>query len=88
MRSVFSPGTRATLTLSVFHVGRLEQFDVAAYTRTDVTGEWRLTSRLSAMVIGHNLFDPAHAEFGGSGTFVLVTQVPRQVGLRLRWMIG
>ena len=43
------------------------------------------TSGLSAMVIGQNLFDAAHAEFGGAGTLLLATQVPRSVSLQLRW---
>lgn len=85
VRSTFSPGTRATVDVAIFHVGRLEQFKVGAYTRADVNAEWRFTSRLSAMAIGQNLFDAAHAEFGGPTTFLLVTQVPRSLGLRLRW---
>ena len=35
---------------------------VDAYTRADVSAEWRVTRRLSAMAIGQNLFDAAHAE--------------------------
>ncbi len=56
-----------------------------AYTRADVSAEWRFTSRLSAMAIGQNLFDAAHAEFGGTGSLLLATQVPRSASLRLRW---
>jgi iron complex outermembrane receptor protein len=85
MRSVFSPGTRATLDLAIFHVGRLEQLQVAAYTRADINAEWRFSSRLSAMVIGQNLFDAAHAEFGTTGSLLLATEVPRSASLRLRW---
>ena len=85
LRSAFSPGTRATVNLALFHVGRLEQLQVAAYTRADVSAEWRFSNRLSAMVTGQNLFDAAHAEFGGAGSFLLVTQVPRSAGVRLRW---
>jgi iron complex outermembrane receptor protein len=85
VRSAFSPGTRATLNVALFHVGRLEQFDVDAYTRTDVNAEWQLTRDVSAMAIGQNLFDLAHAEFGGRGSFLRVTQVPRSASLRLRW---
>jgi iron complex outermembrane receptor protein len=85
VRSVFSPGTRAALDLAIFHVGRLEQLQVAAYTRADINAEWRFTSRLSAMVIGQNLFDAAHAEFGTTGSLLLATEVPRSASLRLRW---
>jgi iron complex outermembrane receptor protein len=85
VRSTFSPGTRATLGLAIFHVGSLEQFRVAAYTRADITAEWRLTSRLSVMGIGQNLLDPSHAEFSGISSQLLATQVPRSGSLRLRW---
>ena len=84
VRSTSSVG-RATLNIAVFHVGPLEQLQVAAYTRADVNAEWRFTSRLSAMAIGQNLFDAAHAEFGSADSLLLATQVPRSVNLRLRW---
>ena len=60
VRSAFSPGTRATLNVAVFHVGPLEQAH------------------------GQNLFAAAHAESAGAGSLLLVTQVPRSAGLRLR----
>ena len=85
VRSAFSPVARATLDVALFHVGPLEQLQVDAYTRADVSAEWRFTSRLSAMAIGQNLFDAAHAEFAGAGSLLLATQVPRSASLRLRW---
>ncbi len=85
LRSVLSPGTRATVGVSIFHVGTLEELQVEAYTRTDVRAEWRFSSRVSAVVIGQNLFDAAHAEFGGPTTLLLATQVPRSVIVQLRW---
>ena len=58
---------------------------VDAYTRADVTAEWRVTRRLSAMAVGQNLFAAAHPEFAAAGSFLLSTQVPRSASLRLRW---
>jgi iron complex outermembrane receptor protein len=84
-RSAFSPTARATLNLMLFHVGPLEQLQVPAYTRADISGEWRFNSHMTAMVIGQNLFDAAHAEFAGTGALLLATQVPRSASLRLRW---
>ena len=84
VRSAFSPATRATLNVSIFHVGPLEQAQIAGYTRADVSAEWRFTNRLSIMAIGQNLFDAAHVEASGTGSLLLVTQVPRSAGLRLR----
>ena len=79
------PVTRATVNVAILHVGPLEQFQVNAYTRADINAEWRFSRGLSAMAIGQNLFDAAHTEFGGTGTFLLVTQVRRSASLRLRW---
>ena len=56
-----------------------------AYTRADLTAKRRVTGRLSAMAIGQNLFDAAHAGFAGPGSLLLATQVPRSASLRLRW---
>jgi iron complex outermembrane recepter protein len=85
LRSAFTPGTRATVSVALFHVGPLEELGVDAYTRADITAEWRFTRRLSVMAIGHNLFDAAHAEFGGADSVLLATQMPRSGSLRLRW---
>ena len=85
LRSAFSPSTRATVGVALFHVGPIEQLHVNAYTRADINAEWRLTSRLSAMAIGQNLFDAAHAEYAGTTSLLLATQVSRGASLRLRW---
>ena len=85
LRSAFSPVARATLAVAIFHVGALEQLEVDAYTRADISAEWRLTRGLSAMAIGTDLLDAAHAEFGGVNSVLLATQVPRSASLRLRW---
>ena len=76
---------RATFNAAMFHVGRLEQLRVSAYTRADVSAEWRFTSGLSVMASGQNLFDAAHAEFAGAQSLLLPTQVPRSASVRLRW---
>ncbi|MEO8678407.1 MAG: TonB-dependent receptor [Vicinamibacterales bacterium] len=87
LESVWSPDARATLAVALFHVGRLEQLQVAPYTRADITAEWRFTKRLSVMAIGQNLFDAAHAEFGATGSLLLGTQVPRSASVRVRWTL-
>ena len=85
LRSALSLGPRATLNAALFHVGRLEQLDVAAYTRADINAEWQFTDRLSVTAIGQNLFHAAHAEFSGADPVVLTTQVARSASVRLRW---
>ena len=85
VHSAYAVGSRATLGVALFHVGPIEQIPVAAYTRVDITAQWWFTHRLSVMAIGQNLFDAAHAEFGGAGSLLMVTQVPRSASVRLRW---
>jgi iron complex outermembrane receptor protein len=85
LRSEFSPGTRARLSMAIFRTGPLARLAVDAYTRADVNAEWRFTNELSAMVVGQNLLDEAHTEFRGSNTLLLETMVPRSVTARLRW---
>jgi iron complex outermembrane receptor protein len=85
LRAGYSPGRRTTLNVAIFHAGPLEQHHVDPYTRADVTAEWRVSGHLSVMAIGQNLFDVAHAEFTSDTTLLMATQVPRSVGLRLRW---
>ena len=85
LHSGFPIGRRGMLDAIVLHVGMLEQTQVAAYTRADVRGEWRVTESLSAIVVGQNLLDAAHREFSGRITFLTATQIPRSVSVRLRW---
>ena len=66
LASVFSPAARATVNVAIFHVGPLEQLQVAAYTRADISAEWRFTSQLSLTAIGQNLLNAAHTEFAGN----------------------
>jgi iron complex outermembrane recepter protein len=81
----FTPGAHATVHFAAFHVGRLASAGVDAYTRGDITAEFRLMGRLSAMVIGQNMFQAAHAEFTGDNSLLQGTQVARSASVRLRW---
>jgi iron complex outermembrane receptor protein len=85
IRSALSPIARATFNAAIFHVGPIVQLNVDGYTRADANAEWRFTNRLSAMAIGQNLFDVAHAEFGGTGSLLRTTEVARSFSVRLRW---
>jgi iron complex outermembrane receptor protein len=81
----YSPSSRAALHLALGHLGRLEQLQVPAYTRADVTVDWRLTPRLAVMVIGQNLLTASHAEFAGVDDLLQFTQVSRSATVRFRW---
>jgi iron complex outermembrane receptor protein len=85
LRAAFSPGSRSTLGAAIFYVGALRGLQVPAYTRADVSAEWRFSDRLSAVALGQNLLDPAHPEFSSAGALSLATEVPRSLSLRMRW---
>jgi iron complex outermembrane receptor protein len=85
LRAVWSFAPGATFYAGIFRVGALEQLQVDGYTRVDANLEWQLTRQLTAMVIGQNLSEAAHIEFGGAGPLLRTTQVPRSAALRLRW---
>jgi iron complex outermembrane recepter protein len=84
LRTVFKPVARATVNAAVFHVDRLKQLQVEAYTRADVSAEWQFNSQLSVAAIGQHLLADSQSEFGGNN-LVQVTRIPRNVSLRLRW---
>jgi iron complex outermembrane recepter protein len=83
IHSSVSAGPRAEFDAAFFHVGPLPELSVAAYSRVDARFEVRLTTHLSAMVVGQNLSNPAHAEFGGAGLQVAPTLIPRSVRVQL-----
>ena len=85
VRSAFSPMHRTTVDVAIFHVAPIAELQVDAYTRADVTAEWRFSRSLSVMAIGQNLFDAAHAEFAGATSLLLSTRVARSGSVRLRW---
>jgi iron complex outermembrane receptor protein len=85
VHSGVSLGRRAELDVAVFHVGPLVGLGVPGYTRADGRLDLPLTRRLTASVVGQNLFDPEHAEFRDSGGTVRQTLVPRSVRVQLAW---
>jgi len=53
-----------------------EQLQIPAYTRTDITAEWRFTTQLSAMVIGQNLLDVGEGLTAGNKEALVIEQMP------------
>jgi iron complex outermembrane receptor protein len=83
LHSSVSLGPRAEIDAAFFRVGSLSQLSVPAYSRADARLEVKLTSRLSALIVGQNLFDRGHAEFGGVNNPVETTLVPRSARVQL-----
>jgi iron complex outermembrane receptor protein len=81
IHSSVSLGPRAEIDAAFFRVGALQQLSVAAYSRVDARLELKLTTHLSAMVVGQNLANRAHAEF--ADVFVAPTLIPRSARVQL-----
>jgi len=69
------------LDLTVRHVSALPDPVVPAYTTGDLRLGWQWSRTLELSLLAQNLFGPAHAEFGPTGT----TQFGRGLYLRLTW---
>ena len=78
-------GTRVNISTGVFHVGALHGLGVPAYTRADARVEIKVTSPLSLIATGANLFDPAHQEYGFRRVSLTPTVIPRSGSLHLVW---
>jgi iron complex outermembrane receptor protein len=83
IHSSVSLGPRAEIDGAFFHVGPLQQLGVAGYSRADARVEVKLTTHLSAVVVGQNLSNAAHAEFGGISLPVQGTLIPRSVRVQM-----
>jgi len=57
-----------TVDVTVRHVAELPNQQVPAYTAGDARLAWQPTSAVELALVGQNLFDPRHPEFGRPGT--------------------
>ncbi len=64
IRSAFDISHQLTLDAFLRHAGEIEQIDVPAYTSLDLRLGWRPLSRLELSLVGQNLLDDTHPEFG------------------------
>lgn len=86
LRWLWSPAPRWTLDGFVRHVGPLPADDVPAYTELNLRLAWQLRPDLELSLVGDNLLDNRHPEFGGPGRGRV--EVERQGILMLRWTPG
>jgi iron complex outermembrane recepter protein len=84
-RSICSLARGIELDALLFHAGALPNLGVAAYTRADVRLQVPVARGLFLSLVGQNLFDPEHAEYGGVGAIVTPTLIPRSASLSLVW---
>jgi iron complex outermembrane receptor protein len=84
-RSAFSFPHGVHVDGMLFHSGELATLGIGAYTRTDARLELPVARHLLLSIVGRNLLDPVHAEFGGVGAIVMPTLVPRSGQVQLAW---
>jgi iron complex outermembrane receptor protein len=68
IRSALDLGGGHEFDVALRHVGALSKPAVPACTAVDARHGWRVGPGLELSLIGQNLFDPRHAEFGSPAT--------------------
>jgi iron complex outermembrane receptor protein len=69
---------------ALHYTDELPNFGVDAYWQFDARFGWRVIDQLTLELVGQNLFDETHREFG-TATDVGTTDVPRSFYGRLTW---
>jgi iron complex outermembrane recepter protein len=84
LRSRVNIGPRGEFDVSVRRVGGLPSPFVPAYTAVDARLAWRLTPTFELSLMGENLFDRRHVEFGAAG---VASQIERRVVVKAVWQL-
>jgi iron complex outermembrane receptor protein len=84
-RSAFALPRGVHVDAMLFHSGTLSTLDVAAYTRADLRIDIPAGRHVSVSVVGQNLLDARHIEFGGVTAVVTPTAIPRSGRVQLTW---
>ena len=81
VRSTVDLAANQELDIAVRHVGALPSPTVPAYTALDARWAWRVRPGFEVSIVGQNLADPAHVEWGNRA------EVERSVFLYLKWSL-
>jgi len=73
------------LNTTLYHVGSVPHYSIPSYMRLDMGLTWHVSKSMEFSIIGQNLLDRAHPEFGDDGP--IATEVQRGVfaGLKYRF---
>lgn len=82
LRSLLNLTSQHDLDIMVRHVAALPDPIVPAYTAVDARLAWRPAKDFELALLGQNLLDRRHPEFGPAGTR---SEIGRRIGLRARW---
>ena len=81
VRSTLDLAHDQELDVAVRHVGALPDPAVRSYTALDARWAWRARPGLEVSLVGQNLGDPRHVEWGNRG------EIPRSFFVNLRWSL-
>jgi len=68
---------------TVYYVGSVPHYSIPSYARLDMGLTWNISENMDFSVIGQNLLDKSHPEFGDDG--VIATEVQRAIFGKLTW---
>jgi iron complex outermembrane recepter protein len=71
--------------LAAYYVGNLPTDGIPAYLRCDTRVGWQASEHLSLSLVGQNLLQPRHAEFGSSASNIFANQIRRSGYAKLTW---
>jgi iron complex outermembrane receptor protein len=84
IRSYWNIDRQWTLDTAVYYVDRLKAFDVPSYVRLDLNLGWRMNDNVQFNLIGQNLLEDSHREFGQAADLT-ATEIPRTVFGKITW---
>lgn len=82
LRSTLNPVAHVEFDVIVRGASRLPDPEVPGYTTVDARLGWRASKALDFFVVGRNLFDPGHPEFGDMPGR---SEIPRSIFAGLTW---
>ena len=62
------------LDTALYYVDNVPQYDIPAYLRLDVGLSWHVNENIELSLVGQNLLDPSHPEFGNDSITYTETQ--------------
>ena len=83
LRLAWQPASRFSVDSFLRYVSRLQASEVPAYAEMDLRLAWRPSDNLELALVGRNLFDRAHPEFGEADPGRI--EVERDARLQLLW---
>ncbi len=84
LRSYLYLTSAISFDTSYYYVGALPAREISAYNRVDARLAWKLKHNLQLSLVGQNLLQPRHEEFGNDDQ-VVGTEAERNVFARVAW---